>query len=193
MQRQHVANGLNCRLFNKAKDPEYTVLIGIVKTGRAQSVSTYETNFLWSCLVIKVKMVPRSAVAACLSALRFRWSPKILSQRPFHTYLYLPMLYESQVRGLGGGLPSKRLGVVLVEVVSKHDCKSSDLVNSNRNVTITLWGRPLRRLPGLAEVKTAWFTCWWMSVMSLDVHIPFLRFKIWGCEVQCGATLDTFS
>lgn len=46
MQRQHVANGLNCRLFNKAKDPEYTVLIGIVKTGRAQSVSTYETNFL---------------------------------------------------------------------------------------------------------------------------------------------------
>lgn len=38
----------------------------------------------------------------------------------------------------GGGLPSKRLGVVLVEVVSKHDCKSSDLVNSNRNVTITL-------------------------------------------------------
>lgn len=83
-------------------------------------------------------MVPRSAVAACLSALRFRWSPKILAQRPFHTYLYLPMLYESQVRGLGGGLPSKRLGVVLVEVVSKHDCKSSDLVNSNRNVTITL-------------------------------------------------------
>lgn len=84
-----------------------------------------------------------------------------------------------------GGITIQRLSVVLVEVVSKHDCKSSDLMNSNQNVTITLWGGPLRRLPGLAKVKRAQFICWWMSSMSLDVPV-LSRFKIWGCDIQWG-------
>lgn len=85
---------------------------------------------------------------------RFRWSPKILAQGPFHMYLYLPILYKAQVWVLSDFHPEAWCS----SSGSCFDCKRSDLVNSNQNIAITLWEGPLRNALGLAEVKKVQFT-----------------------------------
>lgn len=88
----------------------------------------------------------------------------------------------------------QRLGVIVVELVSKRDCKRSDFANCNqkKKITITLWGGPLRSTPGQAEVKRVQSTCWWnSSIVSMDVPIP-TSLRSEGVKFS-GATLDTFS
>lgn len=87
------------QIIYKHKHPTHNVSIGVVMFRIALWVSVTETKH-FVILFSQKSLNGAKECCCCMLNLhydRFRWSPKILAQGPFHMYLYLPILYKAQV------------------------------------------------------------------------------------------------